>query len=52
MDKIFVIGGNIGIIQISSKMKLSMKYLALADMACYAAKRNGNRYIYVKMIGR
>lgn len=50
MDKIFVIGGSIGIIKISPKIESINEILSMADMACYAAKEAGrNRYhIYIE----
>lgn len=50
MDKIFVIGGSIGIIRISSKIETINEILSMADMACYAAKEAGrNRaHIYIE----
>ncbi|HRG45908.1 MAG TPA: EAL domain-containing protein [Leptospiraceae bacterium] len=50
MDKIFVIGGSIGIIRISSKIETINEILSRADMACYAAKEAGrNRaHIYIE----
>ncbi len=41
MDKIFVIGGSIGIIKISPRVETINEILSMADMACYAAKEAG-----------
>ncbi len=50
MDKIFIIGGSIGIIKISPKIESINEILSMADMACYAAKEAGrNRYhVYIE----
>ena len=47
MDKIFIIGGSIGIVKISSKIATMNEILSMADMACYAAKEAGRNRFHV-----
>lgn len=46
-DKIFTIGGSIGLLQISESHTGISEIMSLADVACYSAKESGRNRVYV-----